>query len=443
MSSGVLIENGPWKLVRDISRVKVKDALQIERSIGKMNNNLKASLGLRQVPIETRYNLGELEIRARGIAGTFSAKGLVFDVAPKFAPKADEGGEWGLSLLMLVRHAQPRNVVFNRSSHLNIVSSSFLDLLAMAFVDAVESACNDQLIHSYKVKEISAPTVKGRLNIRRQISTSVQRPHLIECDVDQLDANNPYNDLLCWAIKYLYRSVESPRLRQKINELSIRIPGKANPFLAQRYSEIIPPPQYRNWEPALKICSIIYKGLNLNNQTGQYAGYSFLFNMEKLFESFVENLLARSVRNIEKKTLVNKRQYSSLYAKPQGDNNPFFSKPDNLLMDGDSSVLVVDAKYKRLSDTLGERDRKPQSQDVYELVAAMTAHGCKKSLLVYPKVAGNELLTDGELAVWNVDAFGTDLKVGAIAIDLMELRDKGGLKRIEQSLADTIARLLE
>jgi 5-methylcytosine-specific restriction enzyme subunit McrC len=443
MSLGILIENGPWMLVQDVSRLAVKDAPQIERSIKRINNNLKRSLGLRQEPIELRYNLGELEIRARGIAGTLSAEGLVVDIAPKFALKADEGGEWNLSLLMLVRHAQPRNVVFSRSSHLNIANVSFLDLLAMAFVDAIESACNDQLIHTYQVKEISSPTVKGRLNIQRQILASIQRPHLIECDVDQLDTNNPYNDLLCWAIKYFYRLVESPRLRQQINELSTRIPGRPNPLLAQRHSEIKPPPQYRNWESALKICSILYKGLNLSSQTGQHSGYSFLFNMEKLFEHFVENLLTRSIRKITERTLVNERQYSSLYAKPEGNNNPFFSKPDNVLLEGDNSVLVVDAKYKRLSDNLGDRDRKPQSQDVYELVAAMTAHRCNKSLLLYPKVVGNESLTDGHLAVWNIDAFGTELKVGAIAIDLMELRNRGGLEKLEQSLAVTIVQLLE
>lgn len=442
MTSGVLVENGPWRLLREVVTAPSDERNNTERTIYRANKLLRRSLGLRQDPIELRVTEGEMEVRARGVAGTLSFERLTLNIAPKFVPNVDLEQEWCHSLLMLIRHASPRHVAFGRSIHLGAARLNFVDLLAMAFIDAAEAGLRTQVIQTYQVQELSLSTLRGRLNIQRQIRSIVQRPHLMECDVDQLDSSNPYNNLLKWAAVEFSKRVSDQGVRRRIIDLSRILPGRPISELARRSPVVSPPPQYRSWEPALEIASLLCSGLTHAGH-GQHHGYSFVFNLERLFEHFVEKTLERAVAYMPLVGLRNRRQATTLYAVPnQSTQSSFYSKPDNLLSDGERNVAVVDAKYKRLSDSLGEKDKKPQNQDVYELVAAMTAHQCEAGILVYPKVAGDLLLKDGNLQVWHVYAFGRRLTIGAVAIDLMQLRSAGGSRIIDGQLANALNNLL-
>lgn len=443
MSSVLLIENGPWLSLQDITPTALSKRDRVEGKIARANTHLRQSLGLRQEPIELRTKNGELELRVRGIAGTLSVGNLTLDIAPKFVPRATPECEWNNSLLMLVRYAHPRHVVFNHSIHLGTARLNFIDLMAMAFVDAVQAGLRDQIIQTYQVEETALTTIRGRLNIQRQIRSSFLRPHLIECDLNQLDPLNPYNNLLKWGANVLAASVRSPGLRRRVSELARTLPGKPNTALAQRHPVVKPPPQFRAWEPALEICSLLFSGFTHTSNRGTQHGYSFVFNMERLFEHFVENVLKYAVSRISSCVLTSHRQATTLYAYPESPaNRGFYSKPDNLLTEGGRAIAVVDAKYKRLSDAEGTRNRKPQNQDVYELVAAMTAHQCNIGVLVYPKVISDSELNDGLLHTWHVNAFGKKLTIGAIALDLMALRSKDGVREIEKTLARAIDKLI-
>jgi hypothetical protein len=79
--------------------------------------------------VELRRVDNTTEIRVRGIAGTLSVGELAIDVAPKYIPMADLERAWTRSLLMLVRHARPRHVAFQRSLQVSADRHSFIDLL--------------------------------------------------------------------------------------------------------------------------------------------------------------------------------------------------------------------------------------------------------------------------------------------------------------------------
>jgi 5-methylcytosine-specific restriction enzyme subunit McrC len=313
----------------------------------------------------------------------------------------------------------------------------------MAFADAVESGLQSGLIQTYQVREVCLTTIRGRLNIQRQTRSVFQRPHLLECDVDQLDPNNSFNNLLKWAGLVLASAVQGPSLKRRIGDLASRLPGTPNTSLVRRQRNITPPPQFRVWGPALEIASLLSDGLAHSNQRGSQHGYSFVYNMERLFEHFVELSLKRVTSVFFKNKLQSYCQASTLYAYPEPPTElKFYSKPDNLLMEGEKSVVVVDAKYKRLSDNDGLKLRKPQNQDVYELVAAMTAHQCRIGLLVYPKVVTDQILNDNQLHVWHVEAFGESLVIGAVALDLMQLVNPHGKDSIDRHLGESLEQLL-
>nr|WP_284507227.1 hypothetical protein [Caballeronia sp. ATUFL_M2_KS44] len=386
---------------------------------------------------------GDVAVRTSGIAGTVSLGGFALDIAPKFALRPDGVLQWNVSMLLLMQYARKTDLSLVRSEHLAAGRHSFLDLLGMAFADAAEAGLADQLIQTYKISAESLPVLRGRLALSRQMRRAFTSPQLIECDVDQLDVNNAFNALLKWAAEALVRSVRSSTLKRRLHAIAHKLPGRPDRGAPNRGREFAPPPQFRVWNEALQIASLLASGLAHTTGRGIQHGYSFVFNMERLFEHFVEISLVRALSTLGDSEVTSCRQASTQYATPHWQTKvPFFSRPDNLVVRNGKPLIVVDAKYKRLSDSEGIRNRKPINADVYELVAAMTAHRCPLGLLVYPRVAGDAVLTDSELRMWTVQAFGKCLFVGALALDLTGLRTHADLHAVDQKLGAALSSLI-
>lgn len=444
MATEILVENGPWRSLEDVAVYKGGPSLNVIKTVDSANVHFKSSLGLRQSPIEIKQDLlGRHLIRARGVSGTFSSKIFSVNIAPKFVPQANIEDQWSSALLSLVRYSRKRDHVFSRSFNLEQSKPNLIDLLGMAYVDAVRDGLKDQLIQTYQMEEYSLPSIRGRLNIHRQIKSIYERPHLFECDVDQFNPNNTYNSLLKWGALVFSENVQSPLLRRNLLELSYRFPGVSNSQLAQQRKEVSPPPQYRSWQPALELCSMLYAGGNLTSGRSTKHGYSILFNMEKLFEQVIERVLKQAINYMALPDLHSKPQASMDYAIPLAvSTRKYFTKPDNVIGGPQGAIAVVDAKYKRLSDKEGGGNRKPQNPDFYELVAGMTAHKCDVGLLIYPKVHSEAVLNDEDLKVWQVEAFGKKLKIGSVALDLIKLKEKEGRDSLAQRIGEVLDQLL-
>jgi len=440
----LLLENGEWTSWETGLAADVSNPIRARTSLEALGKRFRKQLGLRSDPFLFRTGNGGTEIKTSGIAGTVGVGDLLFTIAPKFTPQGNGLPEWSASVLLLMQYARKRDLALVKVQHLGVQRSSFVDLLAMAFADAVETALSDQMILRYRTTEQSLPVIRGRLNLARHLKVVFTTPHLLECDVDELDTDNEFNGLLKWAATSFASAVREPALRRKMSDMALRMPGRPNRRLALRGTRVQPPPQFRAWGEALDIASLLSSGLSHSTGAGITSGYSFVFNMERLFEHFVEITLARAVGQLGQDGIGTSRQATTAYAHPKaGTTMSFYSRPDNLVTKHGAPLIVVDAKYKRLSDAEGMKARKPLNADVYELVAAMTAHNCRHGLLVYPRVLGDTVLDDGRLHTWTVNAFGAILTISALALDLSGLRVHTDLQTIDYKLADALASLLD
>ena len=444
MAIGVLVENGPWRALEDVASFNKIPNKNVIDAVGVANLHCKASLGLRLLPVEIKKNqLGKYFLRARGISGTFSTKVFSVNIAPKFAPQANVDEKWCGALLAFVEYSRKRDSIFTRSFNLENSKPNLIDLLAMAFVEAVNEGLKDQLIQTYRLDEYRLPSIRGRLNLNRQIKSIYERPHLFECDVDQLNSINAYNSFLKWGALMFSEKVQSSQLRRSLMELSQKFPGASSSVLTHGQMVVNPPPQFWSWKPALEICSMLHSGIALSAGMGSKHGYSMLFNMEKLFEQFVERIIHHAVQLMAFSGLRCVAQASTPYAVPiTNSNRKYFSKPDNLIFGDSGPIAIVDAKYKRLSNREGVGNRKPQNPDIYELVAGMTAHKCNIGLLIYPKVYNNSILNDDELKVWQVESFGRTLTVASVALDLIMLKERKGRDSLARRVGEVLDQLL-
>lgn len=444
MNTPLVVENRDWIELGAVLDTGRDGVMEARVRLDALGARLRRDLGLRMHPFLFRGGNEEpIEMKVIGIAGTISVGGLVIDVAPKFAVRTGGQPNWSASMLLLMQQARRRDSAFFRSTQRAIARHNIVDLLAMAFGDAAEAGLADQAIQTYRTRSETHAVLRGRLDLPRQLKSVFSRPHLVECEVDQLDVDNDFNGLLKWAAETFMSMVRLPALKRRMSDLAFRIPGRPHWRRGFHGRQLHLPPQFRVWSEALDIAAMLASGLTQTTGTGSHDGYSFVFNMERLFEHFVESRVRRVAADAGDQGISWERQVSTPYAKPHlRTNTRFFSKPDNVLTRGGNALVVVDAKYKRLSDDRGLDLRKPVSADLYELVAAMTAQGCTAGMLVYPRVLGDEELLDDRLRIWVVDGFGTRLFLGALALDLTALQSYADLQAIDAHLSDGIRSLL-
>jgi len=442
-NDGVVIEN-QWTPWGRVARQSGTNPSVAQLSVLNAGPAIKKRLGLRGEPFRFRGSGDKAEFQAVGLAGTLSLKEVSIEIVPKFIGDRARLLEWNSSTLFLLEALAGKHVISLLADRQEWRSHRVVDLIAHAFADAAERGLRDQPIHVYRQVEESSTILRGRLNLFRQLRNFTRTPHILECDVDQLDVDNAYNDVLKWAAFVLARSAHEKGLKRRLEHLSDSIPGRAERSLAHRHVRLVPPPQFQAWADALELARLLAGGMTLSTTGGNRSGYSLLFNMERAFERFVEIGLASALRQIGGGTRSSNRQDSTAYAQPAFEGGKaLYCRPDNVVRDSDQAVMVVDAKYKLLDDELEATPANgaasgPTSTDVYELVAGMIAHKCTAGLLVYP--SSSDLSTaNSAVRSWTVDAYGKQVRIGAIPIQLLRLRSRAELAQLFKELATQIA----
>ncbi len=157
---------------------------------------------------------------------------------------------------------------------------------------------------------------------------------------------------------------------------------------------------------------------------------------ERLFEQFVEQSLA-VISPGRPWTVDAQHRKRFAVTVPPNDGRDYFSQPDNIVHAGGQGTLIVDAKYKRFEDASEDvgGDR-PTNADIYQMTAAAVAHGCRRALLLYPKLGpGAERPTRW----WAIQGWQEHpITVGVATVDLNQLGAPGGILQFDASLADRI-----
>lgn len=428
----VVVENQwtPWGRLVDSQQINSAPAQVALLSAG---SSIKKRLGLRSDPFRFRGTGSGIELQVVGVAGSLTLGKLSLQVVPKFVTGPERLSEWDTSTLFLLEALGGKHVISLLAERQRWRSHRVVDLIAYAFADAVERGLLEQPIHVYRQREESDVVLRGRLNISRQLRSFSRTPHLLECDVDQLDSENGFNDVLKWAAIALANASVEPALKTRLQVAGDRIPGHAERAGAQRYVRLTPPPQFQAWNDALDLARLLANGMTLSKNGGAGAGYSLCFNMERAFERFVEVALAFAVKSEGGNALSASRQEWITYGIPlDSDGKTLRCRPDNVLRREGRPVMVVDAKYKLLDDELklvaGQQSASaPSSQDVYELLGGMMAHGCDTGLLIYPS---NSASADYATRTWCINAFGKSVRIGALSVDLLRLRSRAEVAQL-------------
>lgn len=440
------IKENRWESISKCLGVTLnsEDNKKLIVEIHKASRQLHLTLGLRpnSISVETRYN--DLWLRVSGIAGILKIGSFTFQITPKFVGRV-ESDHWQNSILRIIQRVQSKHFTRFRVHGLNQERLSIIDHIALAYIDALSNGLRGDPVQVYKTHDHSGEYMRGRLDLGIQIRTLFSKPHILYSEISILDSNNECNQLLHWGVQQLKKLVLNNNIYNQLSKLQSQlpiinlraaIPAKLPPFI---------PPQYKPWQEAVDIAVSLAKGTGAGQSKGKTEGYGYLLNMERLFEGFIEHSLIKTKPFWENKGFTNitfHPQHSKLFATTLNeDQSNYFSIPDNLICNNNKPLILVDAKYKSLVDSEDNKKKRPLISDVYQLFSALVAHDCKVGLLIYPKIADNNIKNLDEIKLWEINNQTGKVIIGALSVDISLLNSADSLRMFDENLFLNIFKL--
>ncbi|MDQ7809858.1 restriction endonuclease [Amycolatopsis sp. A133] len=276
-------------------------------------------------------------------------------------------------------------------------------------------AIDTNLLSGYVPTTETSTTIRGKVRLADQLRRHYDREFPFEIGYDDFGVDIPENQILLAATTLLLDTrgldaVSADRLnaiRRTLNGVS---PLRRNAPLPSWH----PTPQNAHYHSVLRLCELLLDASSPEHGQGGFATNGFVFNVEKVFESFVTEAV-----NTALKERIPGRGFPQ-YEWHLDEGRKLKMNPDLVWQIDGRPAVVVDAKYKR----------KQPADDFYQLLAYCAALGVGHGHLVY---------ASGEPGEVRHKARGGGYQLFAHTLDLM--RPRAELLTQIDRIADRIAEL--
>lgn len=273
-----------------------------------------------------------------------------------------------------------------QQSHLEVLKQPLYELLISHFLNAVSKLVKQGIRNEYQRVERESTYLKGQLLVVKQLRQRPGRNHHFHVSHDVFTSDRAENRLIHSSLKLVLkwsRASANLRLARELLFVFNEIDESKNISI-----------DFRNWKsdrsiahyrPLKPWCELILSYKSPIAMIGNHKGISFLFPMEKLFERYVANQLAKQLPP----ALRLREQVSSFGLVEHKGDKWFRLEPDIVVYDKARVVTVIDTKWKRLNESQGNATDKYNlnQSDIYQLFAYGEKYlqGNGELYLVYPR----------------------------------------------------------
>ena len=381
------IENQVFCL--DLAQAGV-DPKRFESSVQRVNRRLGISWKSpgRESPVYFDSSGGKARLRFSGIAGYLELAGIPFVIVPKYSscPKATD--EF-IDLLPIAVTFEPSCVSIDpRGVRAQRLSLRMRDLIGAYFADQVSRALRSQPLRMYQRVQERRSSLRGRLLTGQHLRSLPHQRHQLPCDFSAFTQDNPIVGLLRWCATELRRMSSLSVVRRRLAAVEaaiLPVPFDVAGPLPKLESVPASASEYR--EPVRLALAVARGKLGAapGTQTTRVPisqTASVLVLTHKAFQGLVSAVMTQAVKPLG---LTERRQQTKAYAQRLTDNRKRYLMPDEILVDGAGSpIMVGDAKYVGRS----EHSNGIESEHFYQVSSAARAFGVRSALIVAPRIEG-------------------------------------------------------
>jgi len=309
-------------------------------------------------------------LRAGPYVGVFQLPSMTVQVRPK-------GGVSARTLLyMLLRASQVKQLPLP-AAPLQLAETDLQEELARIFLQALSAQLERGVLRQYRLVQDNVQAMRGRLRVAAYIRRT--DPARLPVEYSDLTADHAVNRMFLLTLTRLARWVRVPanirqvaRLRGWLQDAGVtplrERPRRGPAFALNRLS--------RRYQEALDLAWLLLEGLGALQDAGSRWGEAFTFNMDRLYEKFLERVICEDI--LSGSGYCPQPQTLKPDSKYLFQNNVQKLKPDLTIFRETDAHLIVDFKNK----SFGRKP--PEEQDLYQMYSYARHLSCPQVLLLYP-----------------------------------------------------------
>lgn len=321
-------------------------------------NRLRAAAG-RALTITPAGERDSWILQAGSLVGTIVVPGVQVLIRPKVS---------NANLFHLLEPST-EGLSFGAESFDYGTSDELAPAFAAFFVRHLERALARGLVRSYREDEDALMSLRGRVSVDR-LSRRGGLPLPVDCTFDEHTADTPLNRVIAGAARRVVRWPSlSPTVRRGLRRALSRLEEAGEPTRADISRPTVFTRLDRHHLPVERLARLVLEGRSLDDSAGAADAGTFLIDMNKVFERFVEDRLHRY--------LGERVQVLGQHPDTLDVDGQIGLRPDLVFRHGDTMTYVADCKYKLVANGKG------RESDYYQLLAYCTALRLPEGMLIY------------------------------------------------------------
>lgn len=349
-----------------------------------------------------RYVRGDT-LKAGGWVGVITVGEAQVTVLPKI-----EGAEKQVDLVKVLVGSGWLDETFWGTSVME-GGSSLLTLFAQLYAKKLSSEIGRGLPRRYVSHTDDLGTLRGRLNLDRQIGLMASGSPMLACDHDVFETDTPVNQALKAGLTRAMALIDDPQLRFRLRGLRNLLDEVSDKQLQPSdIDRIVLGRNEARLRPLLSLARLFLmsKAPQIRGDEAGVRSFGLMFSMWKLFEEYA---LARLDSELRKLGGGNVRYYAQgqerqrhlarYRNKSGGLEDAFQIKPDIIIyreVDGDAEpIMIADTKWKDLEEDAERKTLGVSQSDAYQLFSysSLYTKAGERALplaLIYPIVGDQQ-----------------------------------------------------
>ena len=322
-----------------------------------------------------KKGLGKI-LQAQNYVGVIQTKdGTTVEILPKIREVSDEESRKILIRMLKTLKNSPFKSL--HKAHLKTTKTPLFEIFIAMFLEELAVLIRKGIKSDYIAKEDNLHFLKGKLKINEQIKYNYIHKERFFVAYDEYSSDRVENRLIKMTLQHLYKKSKSSRNQQRIREF-LFVFDEVTPSRNFKidFTKVKTNRQMRDYGQVLLWCKTFLLGESFSPYRGNSVAFALLFDMNKLFESYVYDYLKRygKYANIT-------AQDRTHYLAWENNSGKFRLKPDIII--NNNIPIVIDTKWKLLSE---EKANQGISQaDMYQLYAYGKKYKAQELYLIYPK----------------------------------------------------------
>ena len=328
--------------------------------------------------------------RARQWVGVIQVAGLQLEILPKIddANGANTDYRAHANLLYMLSVAGDVPLLSRDVARLSVRKSPLSETLAAIFAERLLTELLRGPERTYVAREENLRQFKGKLLVSPQILHNSAHRERFFCRFDEFCEDTPMNQVFRAACKILQDATHSSHTQDLLGRCLLILGDVSDAAAVQDLlAKVTLSRQNERFAEVFRFCRLILAGQSPTAEGGRERSFSLLFDMNVVFERFVAAFMRKHVLpNHPGFHLYEQARHRTRHLMEHNEKGALPLKPDLLIEAPAGRNLVIDTKWKRLTDKKA-RDGVAVA-DLHQLYAYAQRYDCLRSVLLYPGIAG-------------------------------------------------------